>query len=35
MTIRVLRGVGRYNTFVHLDVRPQAKLTLWDERTEK
>lgn len=31
--VLAIRGIGRYNTFVHLDVRPTAALALWDERS--
>jgi len=31
----VIRGIGRYETFVHLDVRPGTHLALWDLRTSK
>ena len=27
-----IRGVGRYNSFVHMDIRPSARLMLWDLR---
>lgn len=25
----LIRGVGRYGTFIHLDIRPTAKLVVW------
>jgi len=34
-SVLAIRGVGRYNTFVHLDPRPPADLALWDERTQR
>lgn len=29
----VLRGLGRYNTFVHFDTRPGDRLVMWDYRS--
>lgn len=34
-SVLAIRGIGRYNTFVHLDTRPTAELALWDERTPR
>ena len=33
-SVLTIRGVGRYDTFVHMDVRPTADLALWDERSK-
>lgn len=32
-SVGAIRGLGRYDTFVHMDTRPTAELALWDERT--
>lgn len=29
-----LRGVGRYDRFIHLDTRPSDRLVLWDARVD-
>lgn len=29
--LKVIRGVGKYPTFTHVDVRPTIKLATWDE----
>lgn len=34
-TVLAIRGLGRYDTFVHVDIRPTADLARWDERTRK
>lgn len=33
--VLAIRGLGRYDTFVHVDTRPSAALVWWDERTRK
>jgi len=30
-----LKGIGRYNTFVHMDVRPSTHVATWDLRSTK
>lgn len=34
LTTGAIRGLGRYDTFVHLDVRPAPGLVQWDERSQ-
>jgi uncharacterized protein YcbK (DUF882 family) len=34
MTEPRLRGLGRYTTFVHIDVRPSPRLVVWDSRVD-
>lgn len=30
-SIGAIRGLGRYPTFIHIDIRPTVDLALWDE----
>lgn len=33
--VLAIRGVGRYDTFIHMDTRPTAALALWDYRSRR
>lgn len=33
--VLAIRGAGRYDAFVHFDIRPADKLALWDERSTR
>jgi len=33
--VLAIRGIGRYDTFVHFDTRPSPHLALWDERSHR